>query len=121
MAEADLNKPIEIKLRHVAGDQAGDGDLLIELAGRVVRDSGVDSLDFAGQQFSGLAHRARDCTPVPIIDPIAAAVKQAEALVALALRKAVMGSFKRPASKASIGLPPSLSAYIAQLDGPPSA
>jgi hypothetical protein len=45
-------------------------------------------------------------------DAGAAAVKQAEALVALQLRKAVSGSFRRPAAKATAGLAPRLTARI---------
>ncbi len=67
---------------------------------------------FAGAPLAGLARKVRERIPVPIIDPIAAAVKQAEALVALAPRKALMGSFRRPAPKASIGLSASLAARL---------
>ena len=47
-----------------------------------------------------------------IVDPVGAAVKQAEALVALGPRKAVSGSFQRPAAKPTFGLDPMLAARI---------
>jgi allantoin racemase len=48
---------------------------------------------------------------VPVIDPVAAAVKQAEALIALRTIKASLSSFRRPAPKASTGLSSKLAAY----------
>ena len=66
----------------------------------------------AGAPLAGLASRARDFIHVPVIDPIAAAVKQAEALVALGTIKASRGSFQRPAAKTPAGLSPKLTAYL---------
>ena len=54
---------------------------------------------------------ARDQIRVPVIDPVAAAVKQAEALIALRTIKAFLSSFRRPASKATTGLSPKLTAH----------
>ena len=88
----------------------------VELAGKVVRDSGADSLIFGGAPLAGLAQRSRDRIPVPIIDPVAAAVKQAEALVALHPRKATTGSFSRPVGKATSGLARALAARIERRD-----
>jgi Asp/Glu/hydantoin racemase len=96
-------------------------EALVALAKQAIAAQDADSMIFAGAPLAGLARKVRERIPVPIIDPIAAAVKQAEALIALAPRKAVMGSFKRPAAKTSIGLSPSLSAHIAQRDGEPGA
>jgi hypothetical protein len=50
------------------------------------------------------------------VDCVAAAVKQAEALVTLAPLKARAGSFRRPDPKPSIGLPPALARWIAHED-----
>jgi hypothetical protein len=55
---------------------------------------------------------AHDLIHVPVIDPIVAPVKQAEALVALGTIKASRGSFKRPALKTSSGLSGPLGAYL---------
>ena len=57
------------------------------------------------------ATRARDLIRVPVVDPVAAAVKQAEALIALRTIKAFLSSFRRPASKATTGLSPKLAAH----------
>jgi allantoin racemase len=91
-------------------------DPLVDLANRVVEEMGADVMIFAGAPLSGLSSKVRDRIPVPIVDPIAAAVKQAEALIALRPRKAVAGSSQRPAAKPSTGLPPSLANRIMRTD-----
>jgi hypothetical protein len=47
-----------------------------------------------------------------VIDPVAAAVRQAETLAMLKPRKAVAGSFRRPDPKPTKGLDESLAAVI---------
>ncbi len=101
----------------IADVQDENLEALVTLARNAVESHGADSMIFAGAPLAGLARKVRERIPVPIIDPIAAAVKQAEALVALAPRKAVTGSFKRPAPKTSIGLPASLSIYVEHRNG----
>lgn len=91
-------------------------DRLVRLANETVRDTGADVLIFAGAPLAGLANKVVDRLPVPIVDPVAAAVKQAELLVALTPRKAVGGSFARPASKPSIGLPVPLADRMSHAD-----
>jgi allantoin racemase len=108
---------LDLAFEDVAEDANGNSDLLVEFAGKVIRDSGADSLIFAGAPLAGLARRSRDRIPVPIVDPVAAGVKQAEALVALKLRKAVTGSFQRPAAKPTTGLAPRLAARIEHRKG----
>ena len=79
-------------------------DVLVELAQRAIVEDEADVLIFAGAPLSGLAERVADRIPVPVVDQVVAAVKQAEALVALRLRKATAGTFRRPAAKPTIGL-----------------
>lgn len=94
--------------------QAARGDALVELAEHAVRACGADVLIFAGAPLAGLAGTVRDRLPVPVVDPVAAAVRQAETLVALKPRKAVAGAFARTAGKPSIGL----AAELAKVMGP---
>jgi len=103
---------LDLTFAEVTGDQQGNSDVLVELAAKVVRDSHADVLIFGGAPLAGLARRERDRIPVPIVDPVGAAVKQAEALVALRPRKATFGSFQRPAAKPTFGLDPVLAARI---------
>jgi Asp/Glu/hydantoin racemase len=78
--------------------------VLVELANRAVRDDGADVVILAGAPLAGLASKVKDRIPVPVVDQVAAAVKQAEALVALAPRKATEGTFRRPDPKPTLGL-----------------
>lgn len=107
---------LDLSFAEVTGDQRGNSDVLVEFAGKVVRDSHADVLIFGGAPLAGLARRERERIPVPIVDPVGAAVKQAEALTALAPRKAVIGSFQRPAAKSTVGLDPYLAARIEHRD-----
>ena len=101
----------------IAGVGAEKEDLLVELAQRAVIDDAADVLILAGAPLSGLAARVAMRIPVPVIDQAAAAVRQAETMAALRLRKASAGTFCRPGAKTTTGLPPDLAARIAHLDG----
>lgn len=86
--------------------------VLIELARRAVSEDAADCVILAGAPLAGLASRVAGRIPVPVIDQVAAALKQAEALVALKPRKAHAGSFRRPPAKATLGLASALAARI---------
>ncbi len=86
--------------------------LLADLARKAALDLEADAVILAGAPLAGLAARVRDRVPVPVLDQIAAAVKQAEALVTLGVRKATAGTFRRPDAKATIGLREALAARI---------
>ena len=88
--------------------------VLIELARRAVSEDAADCVILAGAPLAGLASRVAGRIPVPVIDQVAAALKQAEALVALKPRKALAGSFRRPPAKATLGL---VSALAARIEG----
>jgi hypothetical protein len=92
----------------IASVQAENGDALVDLANKAVDEDGADVIVLAGAPLAGLAAQASSRIPVPVVDPIAAAVKQAEALLALAPRKALAGSSRRPAAKPTAGLSPAL-------------
>lgn len=86
--------------------------LLVDLANRAVREDEADVIILAGAPLSGLARKVRDRIPVPVVDQVAAAVKQAEALVALGTRKAVAGTFRRPDAKPTKGIAEALASRI---------
>jgi allantoin racemase len=88
-------------------------DLLVDLALRSVEEDKADVILLAGAPLAGLAWRVRDRIPVPVIDCVGAAVRQAEVLASLKPRKATAGTYRRPAPKPSIGLPTSLDNWIA--------
>lgn len=84
---------------------------LIALASEAA-EAGADSVILAGAPLAGFAARAAPHLPIPAIDPISAAVLQADALVRLGVRKARHGPFARPPAKPTSGLPPALGARI---------
>jgi allantoin racemase len=90
--------------------------LLVELANKAVAEDGADVVILAGAPLAGLAARVRTRIPVPIVDPIAAAVKQVETLVRLAPTKAKAGGFARPARKPNSGLSSALGRLMAGED-----
>jgi Asp/Glu/hydantoin racemase len=90
---------------------------LLALCDRAVREDEADVIVLGGAPLAGLAGKLRDRVPVPLVDQVQAAVKQAEALVALAPRKATAGTFRRPPAKPSTGLSAALAARISHTDG----
>jgi allantoin racemase len=103
--------------RSVEGVQDELFEHLRTLVQRCVDEDGADVVVLAGAPLAGLAQRIDGAAAV-LVDPISAAVAQAEALVRLAPRGASAGSFARPPAKASVGLSPALAARIAHDDGP---
>ncbi len=89
---------------------------LLALAHDAVKADGADVVVFGGAPLAGLAERLRDRLEVPVVDPIAAAVGQAQLLVRLRPRKARAGSYRRPPAKDSTGLPRTLADRIGGRD-----
>jgi allantoin racemase len=90
--------------RAIADVQDEKADAILALVRSVVKDHGADVVILAGAPLSGLAERLQNQSPVPLIDSIQAAVKQAEALVALRPVKATVGTFARPPAKILTGV-----------------
>ena len=105
-----LSGPVE----DVVAVQEQKEDLLVELCLQAVREDGAEVIVLAGAPLAGLARTVRDRIPVPVVDQIAAAVRQAETLVGLAVNPPTAGSFARPSPKASIGLPTALAGWIGE-------
>jgi allantoin racemase len=95
---------LEGAFRSITDVQDEKADALLALVVRIVKEHGADVAILAGAPLSGLADRLRDQAPVPLVDGIQAAVKQAEALVALRPAKATSGTFARPAAKPTTGV-----------------
>jgi allantoin racemase len=92
--------------------QGTHGEPLIAFARAEAETRDAACVIFAGAPLAGLAARARERFDRPVIDPVAAAVKLAEALAALRPMKAKAGSFARPAGKDSIGLSLALTNHL---------
>jgi allantoin racemase len=110
-------RTLEGSFRSISAVQEEKEELLIELAHRAIRDDEADVIILGGAPLAGLAAKVRDRVPVPLVDQAAAAVKQAECLVSLQVRKATTGTFRRPAPKQTIGLSAALSRRIEHQDG----
>lgn len=86
--------------------------VIVELARRAVVEDEADCVILAGAPLAGLAAKVAERIPVPVVDQMGAALKQAEALVALKPRKASAGTFRRPPAKSTQGLAEKLAARI---------
>ncbi|MEJ1976591.1 MAG: aspartate/glutamate racemase family protein [Acetobacteraceae bacterium] len=95
----------------IAGVAEEKAAKLVALCGQAVR-AGADVCILGGAPLAGLAHRVADQVPVPLVDGVAAAVRQAETLAALRPRKATAGSFRRPAGKPVIGVSAALARWF---------
>lgn len=85
---------------------------LIDLANKVIGEDRADVIVLGGAPLSGLANTIKERVDVPLVDCVVSAVKQAEALVALDVRKARLGTFQRPMSKDSVGLDAALASLF---------
>lgn len=90
--------------------------ILHRLAQRMATEDEADVVIFGGAPLAGLAFELADELPCVPVDPIAAAVTQAEALVRLSPRGANRGAYARPPAKPSANLAPALAAWIARED-----
>lgn len=97
--------------------QSEKEEMLVRLAHAAVEQDGADVVILSGAPLSGLADKVKDRIPVPVIDPISAAVRQAETLAVLKPRKAVAGTFRRPGPKPTTGLAEPLAAVIEHREG----
>ncbi|MCJ2119241.1 aspartate/glutamate racemase family protein [Methylobacterium sp. J-001] len=89
---------------------------ILALAERAVAD-GADAVILAGAPLAGLATVLRRAVPVPLIDPLAAALGQAQALVRLGTPPPMAGRFARPPAKPATGLTGPLARWIAHREG----
>jgi allantoin racemase len=99
---------LDAPIRDVAEVRHEKEALLVELCRGAVDEDGADVVVLAGAPLAGLAETIAERVPVPLVDGVVAAVRQAETLVALRPRKATAGGFRRPDPKPIAGVPPSL-------------
>jgi Asp/Glu/hydantoin racemase len=90
-------RALDQPLRDIGGVQDEHAARLKALCTSAVEQDGAQALILAGAPLAGLARRIEGELPVPLVDPIASAVRQAEA--------ARPGPFTPPSRKANAGLP----------------
>ena len=105
-------RTLEGPVRSISDVQQEKEDLLVDMANRAVTENGADVIVLGGAPLAGLAAGVRERIPVPVVDQVVAAVKLAEALIALRPRKAIAGAFRRPDPKSTTGLPAALADRI---------
>lgn len=107
---------LEGRFGSISQVQAEKEELLVELALKGIAETQADVLIPGGAPLAGLADKIKMRIPVPVVDPVQAAVKMAEALIALKTTKASVGTFRRPSAKETIGLDEALAARIGHRD-----
>jgi allantoin racemase len=94
--------------RDIASVQEEKADALVEACCLAVSQDEADVVILGGAPLAGLAGVVAERVPVPLVDGVAAAVRQAEVLASLRVRKATAGTFRRPDAKAIVGVPSEL-------------
>src|SRR5258708_12039532 len=102
----------DVSFQSVATVQHELENELIALAEHTVKNDGADVIILAGAPLTGLAGRIADRVSVPLIDPLAAAVSQAQTLAPLKPPPARSARSPRPRPKPTEGLTPALRAWI---------
>jgi allantoin racemase len=110
-------RTLDESFQSISNVQVEKEESLIRIANKAVDEDGADVAILSGAPLAGLAEKVKNRIPVPVIDPIAAAVRQAETLVVLKPRKAIAGTFRRPPPKPTIGLAEPLAAVIEHREG----
>ena len=105
-------RALDEAFQSISDVQAEKEEVLVRLANTAVEQDEADVVILSGAPLAGLAEKIADRIPVPVIDPVAAAVRQAETLAVLKPRKAVAGTFRRPGPKPTTGLAEPLAAVI---------
>ncbi len=96
-------------------DRIGDehADALLALCERAVHEDGAEVLILAGAPLAGLARQIEARLPVPVIDGVGSAVRQAGALVRQRPAPAVAGGGAPPPLKANAGLSDAIARLLA--------
>ncbi|MBS0642810.1 MAG: aspartate/glutamate racemase family protein [Acetobacteraceae bacterium] len=83
-------------------------DELVAACCAAVEQDQADVVILGGAPLAGLASVVAERVPVPLVDGVAAAMRQAEVLAALRPRKATAGTFRTPDAKPVTGVPAAL-------------
>jgi len=101
-------RPYEGEVADVARAAEDLAEPIAALALQCIEQDGAEAVIFGGGPLAGLARELADRLPVPALDGVACAVRLAEALAGLGLKKATRGSFAAPSPKPTMGLSPAL-------------
>lgn len=107
-------RALDEPLADVGRVQTDQGERLVLLAEACVRHDGADVIVLAGAPLAGLARSIQSRLPVPAVDGVSSAVRQAEVLVRSKPRTPTAGSFAAPPVKPHRGLDPPLARLLEQ-------
>lgn len=107
-------RALDEPLPDIGNIQSSQGERLVQLAERCVREDGADAIVLAGAPLAGLARSIAGRIPVPAVDGVSSAVRHAELLVSTRAGAARAGSFCPPPRKAHQGLTPEIAALLDQ-------
>jgi allantoin racemase len=110
-------RALDEAFQSISDVQSEKEEVLVRLANTAIEQDEADVVILSGAPLAGLADKVKDRIPVPVIDPVAAAVRQAETLAVLKPLKARAGTFRRPGPKPTTGLAEPLAAVIEHRDG----
>ncbi|MCZ0925667.1 aspartate/glutamate racemase family protein [Vreelandella janggokensis] len=99
-------------LHDIGAVQQEKSEQLVALCQAAVHEDGADVLIIAGAPLAGLARQVESHIPVPIVDGVSCAVRQAELLTRLNPRPAEAGSYAAPPTKPCQGLSSALAALV---------
>jgi Asp/Glu/hydantoin racemase len=95
-------------------NRAAAATALVRLARRAERELEADVVILGGAGLAGLAPQLRTRCELPVVDGLAAAIAQAEALAQLRPGTARTGQFARPSSAGFIGIDATLAKALAK-------
>lgn len=104
-------------LRDIGSVQTDQAMRLRELCATAVDQDGADVIILAGAPLAGLGRSIADQIPVPVVDGVSSAVRQAESLAALHPGAARAGGFAPPPAKPNAGLPEALQELLRRAAG----
>ncbi|WP_432696576.1 aspartate/glutamate racemase family protein [Marinobacterium sp. YM272] len=99
-------------LANIGTVQQDQGTRLIALAHEAIEQDGADCLIMAGAPLAGLARSVSEQIPVPVLDGVSCAVRQAQVQVLAGSQVRSAGSYAPPPEKGHQGLPLALAALI---------
>ena len=105
-------RALDRPLASIGAVQDEHAQALQALAERAVDEDGADVIVLAGAPLAGLARLLKGRLPVPVVDGVSSAVRQAETLVTLQPGMAQRGSFSPPPLKPHHGLPPAIARLL---------
>lgn len=110
-------RAVDRRVLGVASDAAGTLRDLTLLLDRAVQEDGAEVVILGGAVTAGMARELNQKSPVPVLDGVACAVRQAVALAGLAPAKPRSGSYRRQQGLSRVNLAEEFSAGIGRLTG----